>query len=111
MQALILINIGHNTLTIGELTSKGYYSGSNSSYNVRKMTIGGYISHQPSEHDKRACYITLSEKGKNLYNKLMKNLERYMHIFSQDDGKSDILRGCAENLKKITTAWKENLEH
>ena len=37
IQALILFNIGDSELTVGELTNRGYYLGSNVSYNVRKM--------------------------------------------------------------------------
>ena len=41
VQALILYNIGGDELTVGELTLRGYYLGSNVSYNVKKMTENG----------------------------------------------------------------------
>jgi DNA-binding MarR family transcriptional regulator len=41
VQALILFNIGTDELTIGELTQRGYYLGSNVSYNVKKMVEHG----------------------------------------------------------------------
>ncbi len=37
VQSMILYNIGHDELTVGELTIRGYYLGSNVSYNVKKM--------------------------------------------------------------------------
>src|SRR3546814_17562287 len=37
VQALILFNIGEEELSIGELTQRGSYLGSNVSYNVKKM--------------------------------------------------------------------------
>ena len=37
VQAMILYNIGHDEMTVGELTLRGYYLGSNVSYNVKKM--------------------------------------------------------------------------
>ena len=43
VQALILFNIGSDELTVGELTNRGYYLGSNVSYNVRKMVENGYL--------------------------------------------------------------------
>ena len=43
VQALILYNIGGDELTVGELTLRGYYLGSNVSYNVKKMTEHGYF--------------------------------------------------------------------
>ena len=42
IQALILSNIGKKELTVGELTNRGYYLGSNVSYNVKKMVEHGY---------------------------------------------------------------------
>ncbi|MBM3477916.1 MAG: MarR family transcriptional regulator, partial [Alphaproteobacteria bacterium] len=35
VQALILYNIGEDDLTVGELTQRGYYLGSNVSYNLK----------------------------------------------------------------------------
>jgi hypothetical protein len=36
IQSLILYNVGLAEMTVGELTSRGYYLGSNVSYNVKK---------------------------------------------------------------------------
>src|SRR5215813_1602777 len=48
VQALLLYNIGDAELTAGELTSRGYYLGSNVSYNLKKLVESGYIHHQRS---------------------------------------------------------------
>ena len=40
IQALILYNVGQDEMTVGELTVRGYYLGSNVSYNVKKMVEG-----------------------------------------------------------------------
>ncbi len=109
IQALTLINIGNNTITIGELTAKGYYAGSNASYNIKKMTNSGYITQEPSIHDKRACYIKLSEKGKDLYNKLMISLEKYNNVFKSDSNKSNFLETCIDAMKKVNTVWNDVL--
>jgi hypothetical protein len=37
VQALLLFNIGQNEVTAGELKSRGYYQGSNVSYNLKKL--------------------------------------------------------------------------
>ena len=36
VQALLLFNIGENEVTAGELKARGYYQGSNVSYNLKK---------------------------------------------------------------------------
>ena len=63
IQALILYNIGEDELTVGELTQRGYYLGSNVSYNVRKMVENGYLIQERSTHDRRSIRVRLSEKA------------------------------------------------
>lgn len=67
VQAMILYNIGHEDMTVGELTLRGYYLGSNVSYNVKKMSENGYIEQNRSVHDKRSIRVSLTPKGKELY--------------------------------------------
>ena len=63
VQALPLFNIGDNEVTAGELKSRGYYQGSNVSYNLKKLVEGGYISHERCSIDRRAVRIKLTESG------------------------------------------------
>ena len=63
VQALILFNIGGEELTVGELTHRGYYLGSNVSYNVKKMVENGYLIQERSQHDRRSFHVRASEKG------------------------------------------------
>jgi len=39
VQALLVFNIGDNEVTAGELKSRGYYQGSNVSYNLKNWLI------------------------------------------------------------------------
>ena len=66
VQALILFNISDEELTVGELTNRGYYLGSNVSYNVRKMVENGYLLQERSSHDRRSIRVRLSAKGHDL---------------------------------------------
>src|SRR5690606_31907165 len=54
VQALLLFNIGNSELSAGELRSRGYYLGSNVSYNVKKLVDLGFINHQRSRIDRRS---------------------------------------------------------
>src|SRR3972149_9724841 len=63
VQALLLYNIGDAELTAGELTSRGYYLGSNVSYNLKKLVESGYINHQRSNTDRRSVRVRLADKG------------------------------------------------
>lgn len=66
VQALILYNIGDDELTVGELTARGYYLGSNVSYNVKKMVENGYLEQQRSPHDRRSVRVRASARGREL---------------------------------------------
>lgn len=66
VQALLLFNIGDSELTAGELRSRGYYLGSNVSYNLKKMVEGGYVHHQRSTVDRRSVRISLTPKGQEV---------------------------------------------
>lgn len=66
VQALLLFNIGDNEVTAGELKSRGYYQGSNVSYNLKKLVELGYMHHQRCEIDRRAVRVRLTEKGRDV---------------------------------------------
>jgi DNA-binding MarR family transcriptional regulator len=66
VQALLLYNIGDNEVTAGELKTRGYYQGSNVSYNLKKLVEAGYMHHQRCEVDRRAVRIRLTEKGRRI---------------------------------------------
>ncbi|MEM6638067.1 MAG: winged helix DNA-binding protein [Pseudomonadota bacterium] len=66
VQALLLFNIGDNEVTAGELKSRGYYQGSNVSYNLKKLVETGYMHHQRCEIDRRSVRVRLTEKGRHI---------------------------------------------
>ena len=66
VQALLLFNVGDNEVTAGELKSRGYYQGSNVSYNLKKLVESGYMHHQRSEIDRRSVRVSLTEKGREI---------------------------------------------
>jgi len=63
VQALLLFNIGEHEVTAGELKSRGYYQGSNVSYNLKKLVESGYMHHQKCEIDRRAVRVKLTPDG------------------------------------------------
>ena len=62
VQTLILSNISNEQLTVGELTARGYYLGSNVSYNVKKLVENGYLNQERSPHDRRMTRVRVSER-------------------------------------------------
>src|SRR5579864_2419520 len=62
VQSIILFNISDTELSVGELTSRGVYIGSNISYNIKKMVENGYLAQEHSPYDRRVSYVRLTEK-------------------------------------------------
>ena len=66
VQALLLFNIGEHEVTAGELKTRGYYQGSNVSYNLKKLVEMGFMHHQRCEIDRRSVRVRLTEKGRRI---------------------------------------------
>ena len=66
VQALLLFNIGDNEVTAGELKTRGYYQGSNVSYNLKKLVDMGYMHHQRCEIDRRSVRVKLTPRGREI---------------------------------------------
>jgi len=57
------VNIGDAEMTVGELTLRGCYLGSNVSYNVKKMVENGYLEQERSVHDRRSIHVRLTRRA------------------------------------------------
>ncbi|MEM9732970.1 MAG: winged helix DNA-binding protein [Pseudomonadota bacterium] len=83
VQALLLYNLGDSELTAGELRTRGYYLGSNVSYNLKKLVDMGYIHHQRSRTDRRSVRVSLTEKGKEVAGVVDALYERHTQSLEQ----------------------------
>jgi DNA-binding MarR family transcriptional regulator len=91
VQALLLYNVGDKELTAGELRTRGYYLGSNVSYNLKKLVEMGFLDHQRSRVDRRSVRIKLTEKGAavreivdSLYQKHVRTVEQVGGINAEE---------------------------
>ncbi|MDD5585806.1 MAG: MarR family winged helix-turn-helix transcriptional regulator [Alphaproteobacteria bacterium] len=105
VQALILYNVANDEMTVGELTARGYYLGSNVSYNVKKMFENGYLMQERSPHDRRSVRVKLSEKGLDLHKKLNEYFEKQVGMLEASNlGNEEIAKGN-DTLKKLERFW------
>lgn len=102
VQAIVIYHLGDGQLTVGELTNRGYYMGSNVSYNLRKMVSFGYIEQIPSPHDKRASYIKLTEKGLLVRDMLDE-------LFDKHASKIEDVDTLKSSLKSLETFWLQEV--
>jgi DNA-binding MarR family transcriptional regulator len=105
IQGLILYNIGDAEMTVGELTLRGCYLGSNVSYNVKKMVENDYLVQERSAHDRRSIHVRLSEKGKKLCDELSKMHERHVVMLKETTLKPEDLQAAGVALKRLERFW------
>ena len=105
VQSMILYNIGDEDLTVGELTIRGYYLGSNVSYNVKKMVENGYLIQERSVHDKRSIRVRLSDKGIELREVISAMFRRHDEQIKTSDVTMDRLNTLNDTLKALERFW------
>ncbi len=99
VQALLLFSIGQEDLTVGELTQRGCYLGSNVSYNVKKMVENAYLIQKRSAHDRRVFHVHASEKGLEIYRRLDQ-------LFGAHCEKLDAAQFTPENFEQADTTLR-----
>jgi DNA-binding MarR family transcriptional regulator len=104
-QAMMLFNIGDAEMTIGELTLRGCYLGSNVSYNVKKMIENGYIAHERSVYDRRSIHVRLTDKGRTLRDRLSDMHRRHIEMLGQTRITDFDLRGVITTLRRLERFW------
>ena len=112
VQALLLYNIGDLELTAGELRSRGYYLGSNVSYNLKKLVDMGYIHYKRSETDKRSVRVSLTERGKeacaivaNLYQRQLASVETVGEVRQSD------FQNLNRSLVRLERFWSDQIRY
>ncbi len=107
VQCLVLYNIGKGQVTVGELTNRGYYLGSNVSYNLRKMVQNGYLVQEPSAHDRRSSHVKLSAKGLELHSKLDSIFKMHSDNLKSVGIEDDHVKLLDETLTRLETFWSD----
>jgi DNA-binding MarR family transcriptional regulator len=105
VQGMMLFNIGEAEMTVGELTLRGCYLGSNVSYNVKKMVENGYLVQQRSAHDRRSVHVRLTDKGIRLRDALAAMHRRHQDMLSQALVAPGDLEATAVTLRRLERFW------
>lgn len=112
IQALLLFNIGSSELTAGELRSRGYYLGSNVSYNVKKLVDMGFINHQRSRVDRRSVRISLTPKGMEIADTVGKLYDRHIGSIEQVGGiGSEEFQQMNRALQRLDRFWNDTIAY
>ncbi|MBO6539225.1 MAG: winged helix-turn-helix transcriptional regulator [Rhizobiaceae bacterium] len=112
IQALLLFNIGNSELTAGELRTRGYYLGSNVSYNLKKLVELGFINHQRSRVDRRSVRVSLTEKGQEVAEVVGKLYDRHIGSIEQVGGiNSEEFQQMNRSLQRLDRFWNDTIAY
>lgn len=112
VQALLLFNIGENEVTAGELTSRGYYQGSNVSYNLKKLVEKGYMSCQRCEIDRRAVRVRVTARGRLIRDIVSGLFTRHARALEAAGAlEPRTLGDVVATLKQIEGYWSGQIRH
>jgi DNA-binding MarR family transcriptional regulator len=112
VQALLLNNMGDDELTAGELKTRGYYLGSNVSYNLKKLVEMGYLHYKRSDKDRRSVRVSLTPKGiearatiQKLYERQLTSVEAVGQISKED------FKGLNKALVRLERFWTDQIRY
>lgn len=112
IQALLLFNIGNAELTAGELRSRGYYLGSNVSYNLKKLVELDFINHQRSRIDRRSVRVSLTPKGQEVAEVVAGLYERHVGSIEQVGGiNTDEFKQMNRALQRLDRFWNDTIAY
>jgi len=110
VQALLLYNIGEKDLTAGELRTRGYYLGSNVSYNLKKLVEMGYLDHQRSHIDRRSVRIKLTDKGREVRDIVEMLYQKHVATVAQVGGiRCDEFAMLNKSLQRLERFWTDQI--
>lgn len=112
VQALLLFNIGEHEVTAGELKSRGYYQGSNVSYNLKKLVEAGYMHHQRCEVDRRSVRVRLTEKGREIRTVVGELFDRHADgLVSKSVLNAEGIEDINVALRRVERYWSDQIRY
>jgi DNA-binding MarR family transcriptional regulator len=110
VQALLLFNIGDKELTAGELRTRGYYLGSNVSYNLKKLVEMGFLDHQRSRVDRRSVRIRLTDAGREVRDTVEELYQKHVRTVEQVGGiNADEFATLNKSLHRLERFWTDQI--
>ena len=112
VQALLLFNIADKVMTAGELKTRGYYQGSNVSYNLKKLVECGFIDHQRCDIDRRSVRVRLTERGKEVHRVVAELFQRHAQdLGSNGRLRADGMSAMNADLRALERYWTEEIKY
>ena len=109
VQCLLLSNIGREEINVRNLMDRGYYQGSNASYNIKKLVEVGYLEQKRSPRDRRSTLLKVSEKGLKLIERVRDLEARQAKAIGSLTNEGSIV-GALKLMRRIERYWDDYIE-
>ena len=111
VQALLLANIGEEQIVIRDLVERGYYQGSNVSYNIKKLVDMGYLEQERSTQDRRSVRVKLTEKAMEVVRRIRDMEDHNARAFAeQNAGNEEVEKACL-SLRRLEGTWTDFIRY
>ncbi|MBL4613354.1 MAG: MarR family transcriptional regulator [Magnetovibrio sp.] len=111
VQALLLSNIGQEDIAIRDLVERGYYQGSNVSYNIKKLTDMGYLEQERSQHDRRSVTVRLTPKALDVVERVQQLEAANADAVVASGLNTNDLTQAAQTLTTIEKTWADYIRY
>lgn len=111
VQALLLANIGEEDIVIRDLVERGYYQGSNVSYNIKKLVEMGYLEQERSTHDRRSVRINLTPKALEVVKHIRAVEDRHAAALAEHEVKGEDIEGICRTLRRLERTWTDYIHY
>lgn len=111
IQALMAMLIGDDELSVRDLMERGYFLGSNASYNLKNLVESGYVDRSASQRDRRSARLRLSEKGQALCRDLRKMEAAQVEALIQAPTDAADLAVTYRTLRRLERVWTDLIRY
>ena len=111
VQALLLANIGDQEIVIRDLIERGYYQGSNVSYNIKKLADFGYLEQERSTHDRRSVSIKLTDKSLEMVGKIRVLEDQNAEALGTQDVDAPSIETACRILRRLERTWADHIHY
>jgi DNA-binding MarR family transcriptional regulator len=102
---------GDDELTAGELKTRGYYLGSNVSYNLKKLVEMGYLHYKRSDKDRRSVRVSLTPKGVEARETIQKLYQRQLTSVEASARSRSTTSRAEQGLVRLERFWTDQIRY
>lgn len=111
VQVMMLSNIGTENISVRDLIERGYYLGSNASYNLKQLVEGGYVERQASTRDRRSAHLKITPKGQDVLSKLTTLELQWADPILKDENSAQNIEATYKMLRHMERCWSDAVRY